>query len=80
MPDTRRKTFIKLEYLRKKYGFTQEQFASFLGLKNKSSYSAKVNGRSPFTYYDMNIIKAALNKRAEKEGDELLTIDKIFFD
>lgn len=79
MPKSKRETFYKLEFLRKKYGYTQEQFASFLGLK-KTSYSHKINGRSPFKFVEMQIIKAAINKKAEKNGDPLLTIDDIFFD
>jgi DNA-binding XRE family transcriptional regulator len=70
--------FIKLEYLRKKYGFSQEQMALFLGIK-ATSYSQKVNRRIPLKYDEMVIITDALNKKAARAGDSKLTMDDIFF-
>jgi len=73
------KKFFKLEYLRKKYGFTQSEMASLLGVK-QSSYSHKVNKTTSTTYDEMIIILTALNKKAVKAGDPLLTLDDIFLD
>jgi transcriptional regulator with XRE-family HTH domain len=72
---------LKLEYYRKKYGFTQAQFGKLIGLKASAAstgYSSRINRRSPIRLDEMKIITAALNKAAAKAGDPLLTMDEIF--
>jgi transcriptional regulator with XRE-family HTH domain len=72
---------LKLEYYRKYYGFTQKQLGRLIGLKDTSAasgYSSKVNRRSPLTYDEMRIIMSALNKKAEKAGEPLLTLNDVF--
>ncbi len=78
---TKKEKLLKLEYYRKKYGFTQAQLGKLIGLKPTAAttgYSSKINRRSPLRYDEMIIIMAALNKKAEKAGDPLLTMDEIF--
>jgi hypothetical protein len=72
--------FLKLEYLRKKYGIsTQKDMARLLG-QCESSYNHKVTGVTPFSYEDMVTLHKELNKRAKKAGDKELTLDEIFLD
>lgn len=78
MLENQMERFIKLEYLRKKYCFSKEQMVGFLGLNKVSSYDSKISGKISFTYEEMLIIKAAFNKMAEKNGDNLFTMDDIF--
>lgn len=73
------KKFFKLEYLRKKYGYTQTEMASLIGVK-QSGYSHKVNKTTTITFDEMMIILTALNKKAEKSGDPALKLDDIFLD
>lgn len=73
------KCFLKLKYYRKKYGFSQSDMASFIGVK-QSCYSHKINRKTPITYDEMEIIRDMLNKKATKAGDSLLTFDEIFTD
>jgi transcriptional regulator with XRE-family HTH domain len=78
---TKKEKFFKLEYYRKKYGFTQEQLGKLIGIKATAAstgYSSRINRRSPLRYEEMVIIMSALNKMAEKKGDPLLTMDEIF--
>jgi hypothetical protein len=77
----KKEKLLKLEYYRKKYGFTQEQFGKLIGLKASAAttgYSSRVNRRSPLKFDEMCIITAAINKAAAKAGDPLLTMDEIF--
>lgn len=80
MKQIKKKKFLKLEYLRKKYGFTQEDMAKFLGFAGKGTYSAKVNRRAPFTFDEMMIIWSRLNDKAKNVGEPELTLNDIFFD
>jgi hypothetical protein len=80
MFENQKERFIKLESLREKYGFSKEQIVEFLGLDKVSSYDNKVSRKVSFTYEEMLILKAAFNKMAEKNGDNLLTMDDIFLD
>lgn len=80
MNQVKKKKFFKLEYLRKKYGYNQEDMAKFLGFAGKGTYSAKVNRRAPFTFDEMIIILNKLNEKAKKAGDPELTLNDIFFD
>lgn len=79
MSKLNRYTFLKLEYFRKKYGFSQTDMSSLLGIK-QAAYSNKVNGYAPFKFNEMMIICKALNKKTVKQGDKLLTLDEIFID
>lgn len=81
MNTVKKEKLLKLEYYRKKYGFTQEQFGKLIGLKASAAstgYSSRINRRSPMRLDEMQIITAALNKSAAKAGDPLLTMDEIF--
>lgn len=69
---------IKLEYLRKKYGYSQDEMSDILGI-NKATYVRKVSRNLIFNFDEMVIIMLALNKRAEKAGDSILSLDDIFF-
>lgn len=72
--------FLKLEYLRKKYGIaTQKDMARLLG-QCESSYNHKVTGITPFSYVDMQTIHKEINKRVRKCGHNEFTIDELFFD
>lgn len=73
------KKFFKLEYFRKKYGITQKEMASLLGIK-QSCYSHKANRTTPITYEEMMIILTVLNKKAAKADDPKLGLDDIFLD
>ena len=75
---SKRKKFLKLEFCRKKYGYSQKDMAVLLGLCS-SSYSHKETGRVPFTFDEMKAIWEAINKKAKKAGDLPLTVDDIFF-
>lgn len=70
---------LKLEYLRRKYGYSQEEMAEILGV-NKSTYCQKANGRQSFKIDEMMIIMIALNKKAKKNGESVLTLNDIFLD
>jgi hypothetical protein len=81
MTKTKQYKFLKLEYYRKKYGFTQQDFGKLIGLKPTAAstgYSSRVNRRSPLRYDEMIILMSVLNKKAEKAGDPLLSMDEIF--
>lgn len=74
---TIRKKFLKLEFYRKKYGYSQKDMSVLLGLCS-SSYSHKETGRVPFNYDEMITIYEAFNKKAKKAGDLHLTLNDIF--
>lgn len=74
-----RKKYLKLQYLRKKYGLTQEKMATLLGVCT-SSYSHKEIGLSGFSFDEVMIIHSELNKIAAKHGDTKLTLEDIFLD
>jgi hypothetical protein len=79
----KKKKFLKLEYLRKKYGYSQDDMGAFLGYSGRNrrgTYSAKVNRRASFTFDEMFIILNKLNEKAKKAGDPELTLNDIFFD
>jgi Predicted transcriptional regulators len=72
-----RKKYLKLEYLRKKYGYKQSDMAILLGMCT-SAYSHKENGFSPVTFDECLKIRDVLNKQAKKAGDATLTLEDIF--
>jgi DNA-binding XRE family transcriptional regulator len=74
----KKEKLIKLEYLRKKYEYSQEEISDILGM-NKATYIRKVSRKLSFDFDEMTIIMLAFNKKAEKAGDNLLTLDDIFF-
>jgi len=77
-PKKSTKRYEKLEYLRKIYGYSQEDFATLIGT-SKSNYSHKVNKNVPFKFEEeVLIIWEVLNKKAIQCGDKALTINDIF--
>jgi len=72
-----RKTFLKLEYYRKKYKITRVQMASLIAL-SVSSYSHRINRRVPFTFDDIMIIMKTLNTKALKQDDKIITFEDLF--
>lgn len=71
--------FHKLEYYRGKYGISQKQMASIIGI-GASCYCHKVNKKSTFSLPQMICILEVLNKEAKKAGDDQLTLDDIFLE
>jgi transcriptional regulator with XRE-family HTH domain len=69
--------FLKLEFYRRKYKLSQKDVAGLLGVC-LSSFNHKVNRITPFDFDEITIIKNEFNKRAKRNGDDLLTIDEIF--
>ena len=57
----------------KECGFTQETLANAIG-KNKSTISAKLNGRYPFTANDIDAICRVLNISNEEIGDYFFAV------
>ena len=71
------KRLLKVEFYRKKYGFTQNEFAEILGIK-QASYSAKVSGKTAFTLDQTKALQSVLNKKAMVEDGIFLSLDEIF--
>lgn len=57
----------------KECGFTQETLANAIGM-NKSTLSAKLNGRYPFTAKDIDAICKVLNISNEEIGDYFFAV------
>lgn len=72
------KKYLKLQYYRGLFGIKQADFAQLIGCK-ASNYSSKENGNVPFTLEEVREIVDALNKHCKKHGQDLLTIDEVFF-
>lgn len=73
---TKKKKFLEIEYFRKKYLFTQADFAMLLGLK-ENTYSHKETGISDFRTDELIKIHEAINKAAKKAGDPPITMDML---
>jgi hypothetical protein len=72
--------FLKLEYLRKKYGIKSQKDMALLINKCLSAYNHKVLGITPWMYDEMIIIHKELNERAKKMGHGAISISEIFFE
>lgn len=70
---------VKVQYICKKLGINQKDLARLIGC-SESNFSAKVNGRIPTTFEEMQMIKEELNKLARKKGMKEYTLDDIFTD
>lgn len=73
---TKRKKFLEVEYYRKKYLFSQADFATMLGIK-ENTYSHKETGISPISTDELIKIHEAINKAAKKAGDPPVTMDML---
>ena len=73
---TKRKKFLEIEYYRKKYLFSQADFAMLLGVK-ENTYSHKEVGQAPMSYDELILIHGAINKAAKKAGDASVTMDQL---
>lgn len=71
------KKYLKLEYYRLKYDFTQEEFAKALGIK-QSTYSDKIRGKSNLSYDQMMDAQKVLNNKALVIDGVKLSLDEIF--
>lgn len=63
-----KRNYSKLLGRIKECGLTQEQLAKAIG-KNKSTLSAKLNGKSPFTAKEIDDICRVLNISNDEIGD-----------
>lgn len=72
----KRKKFLEIEYYRKKYLFTQENFATLLGI-TVGTYSHKETGRIPLMTDELLLIHGAINMAAKKAGESLVTVDDL---
>jgi len=72
----KRKKFLEIEYYRKKYLFSQANFALLLGVK-ENTYSHKEVGLAPMVYEELILIHEAINKAAKSNGDALITMDQL---
>ena len=70
---------VKVPYICKKLGINQKDLARLIGC-SESNFSAKVNGRIPTTFSEMQMIKEELNKLARKKSMKEYTLDDIFTD
>ena len=59
---------VKVKEYRVKYSYTQKEFAELLGIK-QNTYSDKERNKSPFTIYEIKILKELF----EVTYDELLS-------
>ena len=59
---------MKVKEYRVKYSYTQKEFAELLGIK-QNTYSDKERNKSPFTIYEIKILKELF----EVTYDELLS-------
>ena len=67
------KKYSKLLGRIRECGLTQETLAKTIG-KNKSTISAKLNGRSPFTAKEIDDICKVLNISNEEIGDYFFAV------
>ena len=51
---------VKVKEYRVKYSYTQKEFAELFGIK-QNTYSDKERNKSPFTIYEIKILKELLN-------------------
>jgi len=72
----KKKKYLEIEYYRKKYLFTQEDFGKLLGVK-ENTYSHKETGISDFRTDELVKIHEAINKAAKKAGDPPVTMDML---
>lgn len=72
----RRKRYLEVEYYRKKYSFSQKDFALLLGIK-ENTYSHKECGISKFTLAELILMHGAINKAAANAGHQGVTIDAL---
>lgn len=73
---TKKKKFLEIEYYRKKYLFSQADFATLLGVK-ENTYSHKETGISNFNCDELILIHGTINKAAKKAGDPPVTMDML---
>lgn len=69
--------YSKLKSYRVRFGYTQSDFAVFIGCK-ATNYSNKENGKVDWRLGECCILKDKINEHLKSLGENLLTLEEIF--
>jgi DNA-binding XRE family transcriptional regulator len=70
--------YLKLKYLRERFGYSQQDFGFLIGV-TAGQYSKKENGSQPWDLKECLKIRNKINEHLKAIGEDLLIIDQIFY-
>ncbi|HYF75267.1 MAG TPA: helix-turn-helix domain-containing protein [Candidatus Nitrosocosmicus sp.] len=72
------KKYLRLRYLRSRFGLTQEFLGGMIGVSD-TGYSLRENGKTSWQLNECIIIRNIINEKLTEIGESAMTIEEIFY-